>query len=249
MKYINNNLNPLSFINTPYKIWIVDNFLSTDTLNVIESNWLDMNDDKWNSAHKLVNAEKNILEDGMLALSKSDSMPYEISEIVKYFHSTEFTSYIEKLTGINNLIPDFSMRWSGMRVMKPDSHQLIHSDARKSPETGLRKELTCLIYLSKNYNETKHTGNLEIWDDDMKNCVHSIQPLYNRLLIFLNSDTSYHGVPNVNFERRSITFSVLKNAESSDRTKALFVPRPFDSREVKDQGFNRSIVNDTFNKN
>lgn len=248
-KYINNHPNSVSFIDTPYKIWVVDNFLSEHALDIIETNWLDRTDGRWNSAHKFVNAEKNILEDGMLALSKTDSMPYALSEIVQYFHSNEFTSYIEQLTGIDNLISDSSMRWSGMRVMIPGSHQLIHSDARKSPETGLRKELTCLVYLSKTYDAARHTGNLEIWDDDMQNCVHSIQPVYNRFLIFLNSDTSYHGVPDVNFERRSITFSILKNVNSSDRTKALFVPRPFDSNEVKEQGLNRSLVKDTFNKN
>ena len=78
----------------------------------------------------------------------------------------------------------------------------------------------------------------------MSECVHKIAPKYNSAVIFLNSDTSYHGVPNVNFERRAFTFSILKNAKATKRSKALFVGRPMDSKEVSEEGLKRSIIKD-----
>ena len=85
---------------------------------------------------------------------------------------------------------------------------------------------------------------LEVCDDNITQCIHKISPLYNRAIIFLNSDTSYHGVPEVNFERRAFTFSILKNAIATKRIKALFVARPTDSEEVREEGFKRSIIKD-----
>ena len=104
----------------------------------------------------------------------------------------------------------------------PNSFQAIHSDARKHPENGLRKELTCLLHMNEN------SGYLEIWNDDMSKCVHQIKPIKNRFVIFLNTDTSFHGVPKVKTVRNAITWSILKDMKSSDRTKALFKSRPND---------------------
>ena len=78
----------------------------------------------------------------------------------------------------------------------------------------------------------------------MSECMHKIAPRYNSAVIFLNSDTSYHGVPDVNFERRAFTFSILKDAEATKRSKALFVARPNDSEEVREEGLKRSMIGD-----
>jgi len=141
---------------------------------------------------------------------------------------------ISKIIGINNLVADKSRNWSGMRTMLPNSYQLIHSDARTHPKNGLRKELTCLFYLNEDYNRDRDEGCLEIWNSDMTERALEIEPLNNRFIIFLNSDTAYHGVPVVKSERRAITFSILKDGVSNGRTKALFVPRKEDSEEIKD---------------
>ena len=78
----------------------------------------------------------------------------------------------------------------------------------------------------------------------MTECTNSIAPLNNRLVIFHNSDTSYHGVPEVKRERKSITWSVLKSGEVGDRSKALFVSRPQDDKKVGELGKKRALVKD-----
>ncbi len=244
MKILNTNLT-IKKITNPYTIWTIDDFLKEEIIETISNNWLDPNNPDWNTAHPKVNGKKNILEQGMKGLSKLELMPKAIAEVIAHLHTKDFTDQIGKLLEMENLIADEAMRWSGMRTMIPGSFQLIHSDARKSPETGLRKELTVLVYTQPNYNSEKDTGHLEIWDDNMKECIHRIAPKYNSAIIFLNSDTSYHGVPDVNFERRAFTFSILKDAKSSNRTKAHFVARPNDSEEVRKQGLQRCSIKDS----
>ena len=51
-----------------------------------------------------------------------------------------------------------------------------------------------LIYLNKNWY-TEFGGNLELWDDKMLKAVTSIEPIFNRCVIFNTDEKSYHGHP------------------------------------------------------
>lgn len=240
---INKNIK-IQKINNPYEIWIIDNFFTEKILQRIKQSWVQIDESKWHRGYDIVNGKENLLEKGMRAISNIHNMPLYLQEILKYFHSDNFTEEISKITGISNLISDETMRWSGLRVMEPNSYQLIHSDARKHPYNVLTKELTCLFYLNDNYVKNENEGCLEIWDDKMENRTHEIEPLDNRLVIFVNSETSYHGVPNVKKDRRAITFSIMSTNSSSERSKALFVARPEDSSEIKEMGVERSKISD-----
>jgi len=231
-------------IKHPYPIWIIDNFFDKNVLQNIKKEWPEINSKLWHRGHEYINHKKNILEQGMLAISKIEHMGDFTSRVIKYIHSDDFTQRISDITNEKNLVTDTTMRWSGLRTMLPNSFQAIHSDARRAPINGLRKELTCLVYLSENYDKDKHSGQFEVWSDDMAECIHKINPLYNRLVIFLNSDTSYHGVPSVNFERRAMLWSILKDGESTNRSKALFVSRPNDSSEISKLGLERAYIKD-----
>ena len=243
MNIINKNLK-VKHLSDPYPIWIVDNFFNEDTLNIFKKEWPDLNSPIWHKGHKFIEGKLNILEQGMRSISKLEDIPLESSKILKYIHSLEFTNTISDLTNSSNLIPDESFRWSGLRVMMPGSFQAIHSDARINPTNGLRKELTCLVYLNEEYDKNNHTGHFEVWNDDMDKCVHRIEPINNRLVIFLNTDKSYHGVPDVNFERKAVLWSILKNEKADNRSKALFVSRPNDSDEINKLGQERAYIKD-----
>ena len=245
MDIINNKTN-INYYDNPYKIWVIDNFLNTDILNKIKQEWPSINSSLWHKGHEYIDGKKNILEQGMRSISKISNIPPFTSKVLKYIHTENFTKIISNIVKMDGLISDESFRWSGPRVMVPGSFQAIHSDARKNPETGLRKELTCLVYLNDNdYIESRDKGCFEVWNDDMTECVHKIKPIDNRLVIFLNTDKSYHGVPEVNFERRAIVWSILKDAELiENRSKALFVSRPNDSDEISKLGKIRAYIKD-----
>jgi len=243
MNIINNNLK-INYIDKPYPIWIIDDFLNKDIIEKILSEWPKSEDARWHKGHEYIDGKLNILEQKMRGISKLEAMPSYIAKVMEYFHSQEFSNILGSLINIDNLICDKSMRWSGLRVMLPNSYQLIHSDARTNPETGLRKELTCLLYLNEFYSKNRDEGCLEIWNDEMTERTHEIEPILNRMTIFINSDTSFHGVPIVKSERRAITFSILKDGSKTERSKALFVKRPQDPEEIKTEGIKRSQISD-----
>ena len=225
-----------------YPIWIIDNFLNDTTLKMIHEEWPQLSDQKWHRGHEMIDGEKNILEQGMMSYNTKD-MRGTLHDFLEYIHSDEFTDKISNITKIDGLVSDYHMRWSGLRTMLKDGFQAIHSDARVNPDSGLRKELTCLIYFNENW-KPEDEGYFEVWNDDMTECTNSFAPLNNRLLIFHNSDKSYHGVTKVNSERKSITWSVLKRGEVGNRSKALFVSRPQDDKKIGELGKKRALVKD-----
>jgi hypothetical protein len=233
----------INTIEEPFKAWVIDEFLTQESLDVIHQNWPSNNDPSWIAARETINGKKNILEQGMLSISNPDDIPSPIQDVFMFFHSDKFVSHISDVTNVRNLIEEETMNWSGLRVMLPNSKQMIHSDARINPVNGLRKEITCLLYLNKEYRKDSHGGCLELWDDSMQNCVHEIEPIDNRLVLFRNNDKSYHGVPAVKEERKAITWSISsKLTTTSERKKALFVRRPTDDLEIEKIGLERSLV-------
>ncbi len=244
MEILNRNANEVTTLrlDSPYPVWVIDNFLNDMTLRMIHDRWPKLDDQNWHGGHEMIDGEKNILEQGMISYDTSDTRGI-LHDFIEYIHGDEFTERLEDITGIGGLVPDYHMRWSGIRTMVKDGFQAVHSDARVSPETGLRKELTCLIYFNEDW-KPKDSGYFEVWNDDMTKCTHSLAPLNNRLVIFQNSDKSYYGVPEVNKERKSITWSVLKSGKVGDRSKALFVSRPQDDKKVGELGKKRALVKD-----
>ncbi len=241
MNIINDNYDLLE-MKQPYPIWIIDNFLDEEVLKTIHELWPGLDDQNWHGGHEMIDGEKNILEQGMISYDINDTKGY-LNEFLTYIHSQDFTDKISQMTGIDNLVGDESMRWSGIRTMVTGGFQAVHSDARLNPESGLRKELTCLIYFNEDWKQ-EDSGFFEVWNDDMTECTNSISPISNRMVIFLNSDTSYHGVPEVLSERKSITWSILKSGEVGERSKALFVSRPQDDKRVGELGKKRALVKD-----
>lgn len=240
MNFLNKD-RQISKIDTPYEVWTIDDVLIPEVPEGILAEWPSLDDHRWFRGIQEVDGKKNILEQGIFSLSSYDKTPPFTKEVLTYFHSPEFTEELKAITKREGLLPDESLRWSGMRTVKNGGFQLIHSDARKNPLNGKRKELTILYYLNKNYDRKTDEGGLEIWDDEMTSCQHVVEPKYNRMVIFACSDTSYHGVPVVTKDRSFLTFSAVHDGPATDRHKALFVPRPWDPVEVRDLGLKRSI--------
>ena len=238
-------MNNKKYIRKPYDIWWIDNFLSKRQLDIVESEWPSLDSNLWYRGHETIDGKDNLLEKKMLGISDLTLLSDEIRKLIEYFHADKCTEKIKNIFNIDeDLVSDSTFRWSGLRVMLPGAFQLIHSDARRNPINGMRKELTCLLYFNKDWKK-EDEGCLEIWDDSMKK-QYEIEPIYNRLVVFRNSDTSYHGVPVVNKYRKAITWSILKEGNSTDRSKALFVARPNDSKKINELGKLRANIKDAY---
>lgn len=111
------------------------------------------------------------------------------------FNSRSFVEIIENITGISGLIPDPYFIGSGLHEIHNGGHLSVHADFNHHKLLNLERRVNVLIYLNKDWDK-EFGGQLELWEDDMSSCVHSIVPAFNRCVIFNTTSTSNHGNPN-----------------------------------------------------
>jgi hypothetical protein len=108
-------------------------------------------------------------------------------------NSFETLGFLERLTGIDGLIPDPYFGGGGVHQIEPGGFLKIHADFNWHPKLRLDRRLNVLIYLNRDWDES-WGGALELWNEAMTPCV-SIAPFFNRTVVFSTTDTSYHGHP------------------------------------------------------
>ena len=71
----------------------------------------------------------------------------------------------------------------------------VHTDfLTHTKRRNWSRRINLILYLNKDWQE-EWNGNLELWDDDLKHCVQSVAPAFNRCVIFNTLEKSYHGHP------------------------------------------------------
>lgn len=137
-----------------------------------------------------------------------DYLPPNIRSLFYSLNSRPFLKFLENLTGIQGLIADPYFIGGGFHRIKQGGHLSVHADFNHHTRLNLERRINVLIYLNKNWAE-EFGGQIELWDEDMKNCVVSKTPEFNRCVIFNTTSNSYHGNPQPinhpdNIPRRSI---------------------------------------------
>jgi hypothetical protein len=111
-----------------------------------------------------------------------------------FFNSAPMLQFLEGLTSIQGLIADPYFVGGGFHEIGTGGKLGIHADFRINEQLHLQRRLNLLIYLNKDWRP-EWGGELEIWDREMKNRVHSVAPIFNRCVVFNTDATSYHGHP------------------------------------------------------
>jgi len=109
----------------------------------------------------------------------------------------EFADFLESITGIKNLRTINDRLGYGLHQGGNGSFLDIHIDYNMHPLQKMQRRLNFLLFLNPDW-DSGWGGNLELWDRDVKNCVQSISPLFNRAVIFECSEISYHGYSKMN---------------------------------------------------
>lgn len=220
-------------LNKPYPYIIIDNFFIDKVSKKFSNSYPELEDSRWYHFRNAIHGKKNVFEQGMMGISNPTDLPPYALSIITSLNSPEFLDILNKITGIDNLVLDTHNgigQWAGIRAMKPGAYQSIHSDARLHSHLGIEKKITLVGYLNDDWKESDK-GYTEIWDNSMNKCVDKVAPLFNRVLIFQNTDKSYHGVPEVNNFRKTFLTSYLRKTPGfkETRPKAQFMKRPNES--------------------
>ena len=73
--------------------------------------------------------------------SKDDSIMGEATRHLLYeFNSAPFIDFLERLTGIDALVPDPHLEGGGLHQIEPGGHLKVHADFNRHPRTGLEQE-------------------------------------------------------------------------------------------------------------
>jgi 2OG-Fe(II) oxygenase superfamily len=115
-------------------------------------------------------------------------------QLVAFLHSAAFLYFLSELTGIDELLPDPYLQGGGYHVMPPGGKFDVHADRNMAYETGLTRRLSLITYLNKSWKH-EYGGQFELWNQDGSRREASVEPLFNRTVIFEIADQNFHGVP------------------------------------------------------
>jgi len=178
-----------------------------------------------------------------LCFDQVAKLPTPIANIIRELNTPVFLRFLEELTGINGLIPDPYYRGGGIHQIEKGGKLDIHIDFNKYTKLNLYRRVNVLLYLNKDWDES-YAGQLEFWSGHKQNdkhvlekCVSRILPIFNRLVVFSTSESSYHGHPEPlncpdDRTRRSIATyyytSTPATNETEDAHSTTFIKRPQD---------------------
>ena len=189
-KFLNTYLLREKYIkNSPFPHIVLDNFINATYLDKVEEEFPDL--ETLNSNIKYNNQK----EVKFTSIGSSDFSP-SARELINYLNSDLFLKYLNDITGIKEiLIPDPYFSGAGYHEIKKGGLLKIHADFSKHYAINLDRRLNLLIYLNKNWDPS-WGGNLELYDkNNLNNPVVSIEPFFNRCVIFSTTSETFHGHP------------------------------------------------------
>jgi hypothetical protein len=164
-----------------------------------------------------------------------DTWDSALSDVAREFTSPEFVAYLEELTGIPGLIPDWSMDGGGLHQTLRGGHLNIHADfTTHHVHEDWARRVNILLYLNEEWHDD-WGGKLELWDKDMQECRDRVTPQGNRMLVFTTSFDSFHGHPDgltcpEDQARRSMALYYFTREDAPVRRATHYRARPDESR-------------------
>ena len=127
---------------------------------------------------------------------KSEIETIYIKQLVQALESPEYVSFLENLTGINQLMTDPGKKSAGLNWSKHNSYLHIHSDNTWNPYLNAFRCINTSLYLNSDWPED-NGGNLELWNKEMT-ANKKITCGFNEYVIWSNYQPSFHGYQTVN---------------------------------------------------
>ena len=170
----------------PFPHTVIDNFLPAPVMADVQAAFPRPGELEWQ--------EFSTSQERKLASDDVERMTPVIRHLLREFNSASMVNFLERLTGIDGLVPDPHYWGGGLHQIERGGHLAIHADFNRHERLQLDRRLNLLLYLNEDW-QPEWGGALELWSRDMSRCCHSILPVANRCVIFDTGDTSFHGHP------------------------------------------------------
>jgi hypothetical protein len=116
------------------------------------------------------------------------------ARLAQCLNSGPFLTYLEKLTGIQNLIADPSYFGGGLHLIDNGGYLEIHADFNHLKKYNLERRINLLLYFNKDWDDA-YNGHLELWDRSTMTKHKAVAPVFNRAVIFSTVKEALHGHP------------------------------------------------------
>lgn len=173
----------------PFRHIVIEDFLEPSAATAVEEGFGIALAHKDHGAPK---AHKDVLN--KTGTPKWDLMTPAQVQVLTEVNSERFTSYLERLTGVESIHADPELRGGGLHSSKRGGYLNVHTDFNFHPTTGLHRRLNLIIYVNHEWEED-WGGALELWNEDVTMCEAKISPKFNRAVLFETSEISFHGHP------------------------------------------------------
>jgi len=172
----------------PFPHIVLDDFLKAESAKAILDNFPDPSDAGLWDRYQADGYEMKI------ATSREEQLSSTIRQALHDLNSGPFIRFLQELTGIRHLLPDPQLLGGGLHLVGPGGHLGIHADFNWHQELHVHRRINLLIYFNEHWLP-EYDGDLELWSADAKTCVKSIEPIFNRAVIFSTTSDSFHGHP------------------------------------------------------
>ena len=172
----------------PFPHIAIDNFLDADFARELVAAY-----PTFEEAEKVGFQFKAVNENRKIQITEFEKFPDPVQRLSEALASESTRKMLTELSGIEDLEWDPTHSGGGMHITGPAGHLDVHVDFNKLEGKNLHRRLNLLIYLNPDWQE-RWGGAVEIWDEEVKNCMGSFAPVFNRAVMFATSATSFHGV-------------------------------------------------------
>lgn len=210
--------------NKPIRHIVIENFLQPEMIRSLYEHFPSMKD--MNTHYKGINEKK-------AEHSDFQNLDTSFRELHQILTTPAFISWLEQVTGIHPLETIEDRLGYGLHQGANNSFLDIHIDYNLHPIKKVLRKLNLIIFLNKDWKKD-WGGSLELWDKDVRTCIQSIPPLFNRCVIFECSEVSYHGynrisVPDGITRKSSYQYYFVPVSDHISFHDTIFRPRPKES--------------------
>jgi Rps23 Pro-64 3,4-dihydroxylase Tpa1-like proline 4-hydroxylase len=164
-------------------MWIIDNFLPENIAKAMYREIIDSDKSTW---------KKFTRNDSLMYEQNDMSHVPKAFELISYLHSRNAVESLEKLTGIDGLIPDPKLIGSGYSWAGTGCTLKPHTDFNWNEQSKLHRALSLIIYLTPDWNPKWH-GGLDFYDGKREKVIQHVDCLFNRCLIWKYEKLGWHG--------------------------------------------------------
>ncbi len=169
----------------PYPHLVFDNLFSDEILDKVLAECSALSNSKWVHEYQAQMIKSN--------LRSAVDLDEKAFLFTSFLHSAGFLYFLSECTGIQALLPDPYLTGAGFHMISEGGKFDVHADRNTDHHSGMRRRIAMLVYLNKSWTH-ENGGQLELWDTAGTRCEKSIEPIFNRTVIFEIGDKNFHAV-------------------------------------------------------